>query len=104
MDRSTQITAAASETRLHILRMLKHPKELFGIQVSADPVEFGVCMTLIAQALQLSQPTVSRHLDILKRAGFITVKKHQKWSYCRRNENCIEDYLSWLQDDMGHRK
>nr|WP_227270121.1 metalloregulator ArsR/SmtB family transcription factor [Roseobacter sp. H9] len=104
MNRSIQITAAASETRLQILRMLKHPKKQFGTQVSADPVEFGVCMTLIAEALGLSQPTVSRHLDILKRARFITVKKHQKWSYCRRDEAAIEDYLSWLQDDMGHRK
>lgn len=96
MDRSTQIKAMASESRMSILRLLAEPNRHFGHQWSADPVEFGVCMTLIAGALAVAQPTASRHLDILRQAGFITVRKHQKWSYCKRDETALREYLEWL--------
>lgn len=96
MDRSTQIKAMASETRMLILRLLAEPQNHFGHQWSADPREFGVCMTLIAEALAVAQPTASRHLDILRQTGFITVRKHQKWSYCKRDETAIREYLAWL--------
>ncbi|WP_255571844.1 helix-turn-helix transcriptional regulator [Celeribacter sp. PS-C1] len=100
MDRSIQIKAVASEQRLRILQLLAEPGEHFGHQWSADPVEFGVCMTLIAEALSVAQPTASRHLDILKQAGFISVQKHLKWSYCKRNEGAIKGYLLWLQGEI----
>ncbi|MEM9630121.1 MAG: helix-turn-helix domain-containing protein [Pseudomonadota bacterium] len=80
---------------------MAEPEEHFADQWSADPVEFGVCMTLIAEALGVAQPTASRHLDILLRAGFITVRKHQKWSYCKRNEPAILDYLNWLKQELS---
>jgi ArsR family transcriptional regulator len=101
MDRSTQIKAMASETRMQILRLLAEPKRHFASQWSADPVEFGVCMTLIAEALGIAQPTASRHLDILKQAKFITVKRHQKWSYCTRNDAEIFDYLDWVRSELA---
>jgi DNA-binding transcriptional ArsR family regulator len=91
----------ASEKRLRILRLLAEPKRHFGHQQSADPVTFGVCMTLIAEALAVAQPTASRHLDILKRAGFITVHKHLKWSYCKRHEVTIRAYLDWLSKELS---
>ena len=100
MDRSTQIKAIASETRMKILRLLAEPEKHFAKQWSADPVEFGVCMTLIAEALDVAQPTASRHLDILKKAQLISVRKHQKWSYCQRNEVAIKEYVHWLEQEL----
>ena len=50
MDRATQIKAMASPPRMKILRLLAAPGRHFGHQQSADPVEFGVCMTLLAEA------------------------------------------------------
>ena len=91
----------ASEQRLRILRLLAEPGAHFGQQWSADPVEFGVCMTLIADALAVAQPTASRHLDILRQAGFITVRKHLKWSYCKRDEAAISGYLAWLAREIS---
>ena len=103
MDRSIQIKAMASEDRMSILRLLAAPQKHFGDQWSADPVAFGGCMTLIAKALGVAQPTASRHLDILRQAGFITVKKHHKWSYCGRDDSAIQEYLAWLQTQLSAR-
>jgi ArsR family transcriptional regulator len=91
----------ASEQRLKILQLLAEPHRHFSQQWSADPVEFGVCMTLIAEALAIAQPTASRHLAIIKDAGFITVQKHLKWSYCKRDEAAISDYLKWLGEQLS---
>ncbi|WP_428696646.1 ArsR/SmtB family transcription factor [Stappia sp.] len=100
-DRSTQIRAISSEQRLEILRLLKTPNVHFAAQWSADPAEFGVCMTLIAEALGVSQPTASRHVDLLRQAGFITVRRKGKWAYCRRQEGALGDYLSWISETLG---
>ena len=100
MNRSTQIKALASEPRMKILSLLAEPGTHFGEQWSADPVEFGVCMTLIADALGVAQPTASRHLDLLRQAGFITVRRHQKWSYCKRDESVIRAYIDWLTQHL----
>lgn len=86
----------ASGPRLKVLRLLAEPDRHFGHQWSADPGKFGVCMTLIAEALGVAQPTASRHLDVLKQAGFIVTQRHMKWSYCKRDEAAIKDYLDWL--------
>jgi DNA-binding transcriptional ArsR family regulator len=104
MDRSTQVKALASETRMTILRLLARPQLHFSAQWSADPVEFGVCMTLIAEAVKIAQPTASRHLDILKQAGFISVRKHQKWSYCKKDDAAIAEYLHWLEQTLVGQK
>lgn len=96
-----QIKAMASEARMSILRLLAEPQKHFGHQWSADAAEVGVCMTLIADAMGVAQPTASRHLEILKQAGFITARKQQKWSYCKRNEIVIQDYLAWLKEVLS---
>lgn len=96
-----QIKAMASESRMAVLRLLADPQGHFGHQQSADPVAFGVCMTLIAEALGVTQPTISRHLDILRQAGFITVSRRHKWSYCKRDEAAIQGYLIWLTDELS---
>lgn len=102
-DRSTQVRAVASTQRLEILRLLKAPEEHFSGQWSADPIEFGVCMTLIAEALGVAQPTASRHIDLLRQAGFVTVRRKGKWAYCRRDETALRDFLSWISDTLGAR-
>ncbi len=101
MYRSLQLKALSSEARLQILQLLADPKKYFSHQWSADPEETGVCMTLIAEALEVKQPTISRHLDILKQARLITVKKHMKWSYCQRDEIEIQNYLDWLKKELS---
>lgn len=95
-ERIDQIKALSSEIRIEILRLLDDPAGNFGHQESADPLATGVCMNLIAERLGLSQPTTSRHIELLRRAGFLRVRRQQKWSYCSRDEDALSDYHNWL--------
>ena len=90
----------ASPLRMEILGLLAEPQRHFSHQWSADPEAFGVCMNVIAEKLGLAQPTVSRHLDILRQAGFITVQRHQKWSYCKRDDAAVRGYLDWIATSL----
>lgn len=57
-------------------------------------------MNLIAENLEMSQPTVSRHLNLLRQAGFIDVQKHKQWSYCKRNEKSLAEFYRWLRREL----
>lgn len=96
VDRPMQVKALSSEVRLSILRLLSDPKGNFANQWSADPSTEGVCMSLIAEAIEVTPATMSRHLDILRRARFITVTRIGKWGHCKRDEAAIRDYLDWI--------
>ena len=100
-NREDQVKALANETRIEVLRVLNEPNRYFKHQESADPVETGVCVQLIAQYFSVSQPTMSRHIELLKRAGFITAKRHQKWSYCSRDEQVLAEYYNWLKSTLN---
>lgn len=55
-DRELQVMALSSPPRLKILQLLVTPAEHFSHQESADPTSFGVCMNLISERIEVSQP------------------------------------------------
>jgi ArsR family transcriptional regulator len=100
IDRLEQSKALASDARLSILSWLSSPNDHFAHQETGDPSEIGVCVTLLTEKLKMSQPTVSRHLELLKRANFLTVNKIGRWSFFARNEAGITEYKGWLNDTL----
>ena len=69
--------ALGSERRLLILDWLKDPRAHFPPQVDGDLVEDGVCGVLIAEKLDVSQPTVSGHLKVLAQVGMVRSQTDQ---------------------------
>ncbi|MEM7709824.1 MAG: metalloregulator ArsR/SmtB family transcription factor [Pseudomonadota bacterium] len=100
VNRVEQSKALASEARVAILDWLRTPKDHFSHQVTGDPQEIGVCVTLITEKLGMAQPTVSRHLDLLRRAGFVTVDRIGRWAFFKRDEAGVTDYKAWLRDHL----
>ena len=97
-NRLEQSKALASETRMSILEWLSQPDRHFAHQVTGKPSEIGVCVTLITEKLDMAQPTVSRHLDLLRRAGFLSVTKIGRWAFFQRDEAAIADYKGWIHE------
>lgn len=95
-----QSKALAGEPRILILQWLKEPRVNFTHQITGDPASIGVCVTLITEKLGMSQPTVSRHLDLLRQAGFLRAKKIGKWSFYSRDEAAIDKYKAWLTQQV----
>lgn len=50
----------------------------------------------IADRFQISKPSISHHLDILKRADLITSEKKGQFIQYSLNTSILEDLLSWV--------
>lgn len=67
--------ALADATRLRILELLKERSEL--------------CVSDIAENFDMKQPSISHHLDVLKRAGLVASDKRGREVYYRVNPEAI---------------
>ena len=73
--------ALNDETRREILEMLKKQDMNAGE---------------IAEAFNISKPSISHHLDILKRAGLVTGQKKGQFIIYSLNTSILEDLMSWI--------
>ena len=80
------LKAIGNDRRLLILEWLKNPRAHFREQVDGDLVDDGVCGLLIAEKLEVSQPTLSEHMRILVASELVTAKRIKQWTFYRRNE------------------
>lgn len=98
LELDEMIKALSHPIRRDILNWLKQPDLYFADQ--EHPLSFGVCAGKIDQKTGLSQSTVSSHLAILQRAGFISSKKVGQWNFFSRNEDAIQAFLTRLQQQL----
>jgi ArsR family transcriptional regulator, arsenate/arsenite/antimonite-responsive transcriptional repressor len=64
-----------------LLKALADPVRLRLLSLLADRDE--VCVCHLHEALELSQPTVSRHLAYLRKNGLVATRKEGLWVYYR---------------------
>lgn len=65
---SSLFRALGDETRLRVVALLSHG---------------DLCVCQIEEALAIPQPTVSRHLSILRAAGVVETRREGSWIYYR---------------------
>ncbi|MEV5648094.1 metalloregulator ArsR/SmtB family transcription factor [Nocardia sp. NPDC052254] len=87
--------ALANGTRLAILGWLKNPPANFP-ELESETAEFGVCVGLIQRKAGTSASTISAHLAVLQRAGFLTATRRGQWTYYRRDETRIRHFTDRL--------
>lgn len=82
--------ALSSPTRLHVLQSLKDPESFTSRREGDLSEDGGVCVSLIAEWIGVSQPTTSRHLEILRRAGLVYTKRVAQRNFHYRDEQAIQ--------------
>lgn len=80
-----------NENRLLMLLWLLDPRQHFPPQVDGDLVEDGVCVGFITEKIGLSQPTVTKHLQVLTEARLVTSKRVKNWMFYRPDRASIEN-------------
>src|SRR4051795_9110091 len=91
-----RLKALANGHRLRILALLKAPTANFRPQVDGDLERDGVCALLIEEKLGLAQPTTAQHLKALVDAGFLVPKRIKKWTFYKRDERAIAQFMKEL--------
>jgi ArsR family transcriptional regulator len=87
--RLARLRALADPTRLRILELLKKKGCCSCEEVGARAA--GLCVCDLEKALDLTQPTVTHHLKILREAGLVECRRLGPWLYCRRNEEALAE-------------
>lgn len=84
------LKAVADPARLKILQLLKEKGQCsIGKAV-------GMCACDVQDHIKLSQPTISHHMSILRKAGLVVAEKHGLWMWYRRNEESIKSLAKTL--------
>jgi len=94
------LNALANDKRLQVLEWLKDPTNNFPPQRYGDLVKDGVCSLYIAEKLTISQPTVSRHLNLLVDANLLKAKKIRQWTFYSRNETEIRSAKKVIRESL----
>ena len=95
MKAFTKVMKALSDpNRVKIIKMLQHKV---------------MCVCEIQTALQIAQPSVSKHLKILEEAGLVDYRKDCMWVNYHLTDGSSSPYVAsllgnlrhWLDDDPG---
>lgn len=90
LDPDIQLLAAlADPTRLEILRELAGSSQ--------------VCACDLTDCCDVSQPTVSHHLKVLRDAGIVGVQRRGLWAYYHVLPDAIKELDSWLSSNPTSR-
>jgi ArsR family transcriptional regulator len=99
-DKEKRLKALANRHRLRILALLKDPTGNVPPQVDGDLVTDGVCAVFVEEKLGLAQPTTAQHLKALVGAGFLIPKRIKKWTFYKRDERAIAQFLRDLSSGL----
>ena len=100
MDIVEMSKVLANRSRVDILHWLKKPEDNFPKQVNVPSFDDGVCVCHIQDKTGLSQSTTSHYLSMLEKAGLLTSTRIGKWTYYKRDEAVIEQYLRYLTHQL----
>ena len=90
-----QLKALADPTRRKIIELLRSKGCCSCDLVSAaDP---GMCVCDLETKLELTQPTITHHVQVLRDASLISTRKIGRWLHCRRNEEALDRLAAWLR-------
>jgi DNA-binding transcriptional ArsR family regulator len=92
--------ALANQTRLNILKWLKDPEANFRAHEDLGHFNDGVCVFHITERAGLSQSTISTYLIQMQKASLIIPTRHGKWTYYKRNEAVISEYIRALNNQL----
>lgn len=93
---SRRLQAIADPARRRILEALK---ERGGCSIGKDS-DTGLCGSDIEKRMQLSQPTISHHMAVLKNAGLVQTQKLGLWIWYRRDEAAIRELVRTLRKGL----
>ena len=88
----------SNKVRLGILLWLKEPEKHFPVQKIRGHYDDGVCVQYIGTKSGLSISTISHYLSMMHKAGLLQSSRYGKWTYYKRDEEGIADYINTLKE------
>lgn len=100
MDIEKAIAALNNPIRRQILAWLKDRSNFPPALPEHANLE-GVCVGYIQEKANLSQSTISTYMGHLKGAGLVVSERHGQWTFYRRNEEAIQQFLVMMGSELS---
>jgi ArsR family transcriptional regulator len=100
MSAARAMKVLGNDRRLQVLEWLVDPVAHFPPQRDGDLVDDGVCLVFIAEKLGISQPSASKHMELLAGAGLVRATPIGRWTFYRRDEAGITAALASISDSL----
>lgn len=87
----------------HLVRLAKALSDPARVRILAALRQSELCVCELADALELSQSTLSTHLQTLRQTGLVRTRRLAKWIYYRLEPSLaplIETLLTHFQDAL----
>jgi ArsR family transcriptional regulator, arsenate/arsenite/antimonite-responsive transcriptional repressor len=106
------IDDSALDATVRTLKALAHPIRLGIVQMLADKRSFGiddesccaqseVCVCKITGRFDVSMPTISHHLKLLREAGLVDTRRDGVWIYYSLRREALDEVVRALRDLPG---
>ncbi|MGZ5308877.1 MAG: ArsR/SmtB family transcription factor [Solirubrobacterales bacterium] len=89
------VDRAAAERMAAIAKALGDPVRMQLVDVLRKHAG-KVCVCELVPLFELSQPTVSHHLKVLREAGIVGSERRGLWAYYYVNPEAMEEVRRWL--------
>ncbi len=99
---SLRLSAAEADQLASMFKAIANPVRLQMVDLISR-LGGQICVCDIENQFELSQPTISHHLKILRKAGIIDCERRGQWLfYLARQEalTILEQFLSGLMDEQ----
>ncbi|WP_280367648.1 ArsR/SmtB family transcription factor [Nocardia wallacei] len=95
LDAQTAVQAAA------VFKALSDPVRLRLLSAIASRTGQEACVCDVSDGLDVSQPTVSHHLKVLREAGLLTSERRASWVYYRVVPEALQRVSDLLAIEAG---
>lgn len=93
---ATQAVALAAA-----FKALADPVRLRLFSLIASHPDGEACVCDLSGAFDVSQPTISHHLKVLREAGLLTSERRASWVYYRASADALESLAALLSHPAG---
>lgn len=99
IKKTAKLDIAALTQAAECLKTLAHPHRLQIVQILQTGERISV--NDLAEACDLSQPTMSEHLRLMQRCGFLTSEREGRTVYYRISEPHLHEIMKCIQSRFG---
>ena len=98
---SDVMSEAEADQTAGLLKVVADPARLRILSMLARAPDLEICVCDLIDPLNLSQPTVSHHMKVLREAGFTSSERRGKWVYHRLEPERLEEVRTALAVPAG---
>jgi ArsR family transcriptional regulator, arsenate/arsenite/antimonite-responsive transcriptional repressor len=93
------LSAEAAIQLAATLKALSDPMRLRLLSVVASHEGGEACVCDLSAGIELTQPTISHHLKVLRTAGLLDSERRASWVYYRVNQTVLQQLSQLLETD-----